>query len=297
MAGGDRTAVTVIGLGAMGSAIAGAFLNDGNPTTVWNRSTGKADALVARGAIRATTVADAFTASPLVVLCASDYTAVREIIDPVGEAVSGRVLVNLTTGTPDQARKTARWAAEHGAEYLDGGILADPEQIGTPASRLYYGGSRGAFEVHQATLKVLGEEATYYGTDAGLASVYFMALIGLSYEIWIAYLNSLALIGAENVGARTFAPTATEVLTPTLELLNEFARAADTGDYPPVAGRLKTHAALMDDLIDTWQARGMDVGRLKYVKTLIERRVAAGHGADGFSSLIDTIKEQRKDVL
>lgn len=174
------------------------------------------------------------------------------------------------------------------------GILADPEQIGTPGARLYYSGSRGAFKTHQATLKVLGEAATYYGTDAGLASVYFMALIGLSYEIWIAYLHTLALVGAENVDAMTFAPSATEVLTPTIGLLTEFARAADDGNYPAVAGPLSTHAALMDDLIDTWQARDIDVERLKQVKTLIDRRVAEGHGTDGFSSLIETIKKQRK---
>jgi hypothetical protein len=33
----------------------------------------------------------------------------------------------------------------------------------------------------------------------------------------------------------------------------------------------------MDDLIDTWQARGIEVERLKHVKTLIDGRVADGH--------------------
>ncbi len=296
MAGDDRTAVTVIGLGAMGSALADAFLKGGNPTTVWNRSANKTDALVAKGALRAATITNAFAASPLVVLCVLDYTAVQEILDPLGDAVSGRVLVNLTTGSPDQARETARWAAERGAEYLDGGILADPEDIGTPGARLYYSGSQVAFEAHQATLKVLGEVATYYGTDAGLASLYFMAVIGLNYEIWIAYLDTLALVGAENVEAMTFAPHATEVLTPMIELLAETARAVDGGQYPPLAGPLTAHAALMDDLIDTWQARDIDVERLKHVKTLIDRRVAEGHGADGFSSLIEAIKKQRKGL-
>ena len=39
----DRTPVTVIGLGLMGQALAGAFLRAGHPTTVWNRSAAKAD--------------------------------------------------------------------------------------------------------------------------------------------------------------------------------------------------------------------------------------------------------------
>ena len=42
--------VTVIGLGPMGRAMAAAFLAAGQPTTVWNRTAGKADELLARGA-------------------------------------------------------------------------------------------------------------------------------------------------------------------------------------------------------------------------------------------------------
>lgn len=41
--------VAVLGLGAMGRALAGALLAAGRPVTVWNRSAGKADELVARG--------------------------------------------------------------------------------------------------------------------------------------------------------------------------------------------------------------------------------------------------------
>ncbi len=49
--GEKRSPVTVIGLGPMGQALAGAFLKNGHPTTVWNRSAGKAEALVAQGAM------------------------------------------------------------------------------------------------------------------------------------------------------------------------------------------------------------------------------------------------------
>lgn len=288
-------AVTVIGLGAMGSAVAGAYLDGGHPTTVWNRSAGKADPLVARGAIQAATVEEAVAASPAAIISLLDYAAVRGVLDPLGDVVAGKVIVNMTTGTPGQARETARWAADNGAKYLDGGILGDPGQIGTPAARLYFSGDPAAFESHEATLKVMGEDAAYYGADAGLASVFHTALVGMSYEIWVSYLHTLALVGAENVRATAFAPAANSVLTPTLGLLTEFARAADEGDYPPVAGPLSTHAALMDDLIAARRAHDVDTGRLEYVKTLIDRRVAEGRGADGFSSLIEKINDQRRD--
>lgn len=213
-----------------------------------------------------------------------------ETLDSVGDAVSGRVLVDLTTGTPDQGRATADWAAEHGADYLDGGIMADPENSGTPQTSFLYSGSHGAFEAHEATLRVLGE-VTYLGTDAGLASLHFMALIGLGYETWISYLDTLALVGAENIAATRFAPFATGMFTASTELMSAMARAVDDGDYPPDAGPLSVHQALMDDLIDMRESRGVDAERLKHVKALVDRRVAEGHGAEGFSSLIEVIKQ------
>src|SRR5687768_17444861 len=120
---------TVIGLGAMGVALAAAFLKDGHPTTVWNRTTEKADALVARGARRASTVADAIHASPVVVVCVLDYDVVREVLGPAWGALSGKAVINLTNGTPQQAREMAEWVAAQGADYLDGGIMATPPMI------------------------------------------------------------------------------------------------------------------------------------------------------------------------
>lgn len=80
--------VTVIGLGAMGQALAGAFLDAGHPTTVWNRSTDKGEALLARGAVRAASAEEAVLASGLVVVCVVDHDASRTI-DLVFGAVAG----------------------------------------------------------------------------------------------------------------------------------------------------------------------------------------------------------------
>jgi 3-hydroxyisobutyrate dehydrogenase-like beta-hydroxyacid dehydrogenase len=75
--------VTVIGLALMGQALAGAFLRDGYPTTVWNRTAAKAGQLVAHGARLAGSAGGAVAASPLVVVCVSDDDAVHELADKV----------------------------------------------------------------------------------------------------------------------------------------------------------------------------------------------------------------------
>lgn len=286
----DRSAVTVLGLGSMGAALATAFVRDDRRTTVWNRTPEKADRLVADGAVRAMTVADAVVASPLVVVCVLDHAAVLDILDALGDAATGRAVVNLTSGTPDQARAAAGWATARGVEYLDGGIMADPENIGTAEAMFVYSGSQGAFDVHEATLRLLGESVTYLGTDPGAASLHFMAIVGLCYETWISYLDTLALVGTDGVEASTFAPFATGMFTAMTGLMTAMARAVDDGHYPPDSGTLVVHQALMDDLIDTWESRNVDATRLRHVKALVDRRVAEGHGANGFSSLIEIIR-------
>jgi 3-hydroxyisobutyrate dehydrogenase-like beta-hydroxyacid dehydrogenase len=60
--------VTVIGLGAMGRALAGALLDAGHRTTIWNRSPGKGEELVARGAVRAGSAEEATLSHLLVAL-------------------------------------------------------------------------------------------------------------------------------------------------------------------------------------------------------------------------------------
>lgn len=126
--------VTVIGLGPMGRALAGAFLDAGVRTTVWNRTPGRDRELVDRGAVSASSAEEAVAASALTVVCVVNYDAVDAILrrDAVAGALKGRTVVNLTADTPGRARDAGAWAAEHGVRYLDGAIMTPTVTIGTP---------------------------------------------------------------------------------------------------------------------------------------------------------------------
>lgn len=290
--GEGHTPVTVVGLGKMGSALAGAFLSGGYPTTVWNRSADKADPLVQAGATRAATVADAVAASPLVVVCVLDYDAVHEVLDPLGEALSGRVLVNLTTATPEQARETAAWAAERGAGYLDGAIMAVPEVIARPEALLLYSGSRETFESHRRELDSLGP-STYLGTDAGLAALHDLAMLSGMYGIIGGFLHGAALVGTGKVKATEFlsllAPLANGVVIE--EILPSLAEQIDAGDYTKGAvSNLGPHAVALANVVEASGAQGIDVALMKPMRELVERRMADGHGDGDISSLIELLR-------
>lgn len=280
--------VSVLGLGDMGSAIAKTFVDRGYRTTVWNRTASKSVPLVDAGATAATTAAEAVAASPLVVVCVLDSTAVDEVLGSVDAAVAGKVLVNLTSGTPSQARANERWARDRGAEYLDGKIMGDPPYVGTPNVMFPFSGSRSAFDAHESTLQVLGSIA-YHGTDAGLAAVEFMSQVAVGYEFLIGFLHALRLVQAEGVDVAGFAERVAGSLGGYPPLLTSFGAAVKSGEYGPDLGSLNVQAALMDDMISHRESIGVEAVRMREVKELMDRRIAQGHGDQGFSSLFELL--------
>jgi 3-hydroxyisobutyrate dehydrogenase-like beta-hydroxyacid dehydrogenase len=119
------TEATVIGVGSMGPALARALLRDGHRVTVWNRTSAKVEPLVRDGAVLAHGAAVAVGASLIVTVCVEDYKLTRSILgtEEVAPALAGRVPVELSTGTPQDARDAEAWARERGADYLDGAII------------------------------------------------------------------------------------------------------------------------------------------------------------------------------
>jgi 3-hydroxyisobutyrate dehydrogenase-like beta-hydroxyacid dehydrogenase len=77
--------VGFIGLGRMGSGIAGSLLAGGNPLTVWNRSPEKAEELARRGAQVASSVAEACSGAEVVMtMLANDEVLLEIALGPGG---------------------------------------------------------------------------------------------------------------------------------------------------------------------------------------------------------------------
>ncbi|WP_033439415.1 NAD(P)-dependent oxidoreductase [Saccharothrix sp. NRRL B-16314] len=283
-----NTSVSVLGLGEMGSVLAAALVRAGHPTTVWNRSPGKADALVDLGATAATTARDAVTAGDVVVACLFDAASVHEVLDPIAGLLTGRTLVNVTSTTPDQAREIAGWAVEHGITYLDGGIMAVPSMIGQPGSSVLYSGSAAAFEQCRPLLDLWGD-STYFGEDPGLASLYDFALLSGMYVMFAGFLHGAAMVAGAGVSATEFAGRAAPWLSAMTGGFAGFAAVVDGGDYT-VAGQQSLEFSDLGDMVEASAAQGISTEVIGVVQNLIRRQVDAGHGKEGFARIIESIK-------
>jgi 3-hydroxyisobutyrate dehydrogenase-like beta-hydroxyacid dehydrogenase len=287
----SRPAVTVVGLGEMGAALAGAFLDAGHPTTIWNRSPRRADSLVARGAVQAATVTDAVAASRLLVVNVASNAAARQVLDEASDVLSGRVLVNLTDGTSEEARRMAAWAIERGADYLHGQIMTIAPGIGQPESTVFYGGPQVVFATHEPTLKVLAGGTTYLSDDAGIPSLYGMAVHGVMWATLNGFLHALALLATEGIEGATFLHHAAPSLTGVASVLPGIAQEVDRGEHGTDYGSLRLHLSSISHLVEESAARGIDVALPERTKALVEEAIARGHAGDSYSRVVDLLSK------
>ncbi|AFU02661.1 NAD(P)-dependent oxidoreductase [Nocardia brasiliensis] len=277
MAESTNTTVTVLGLGAMGQALAATVLKGGKQAVVWNRTPGKDADLTAAGAISAATVAEALDGGGPIIAVLFDHASVHETLDPVAEKLRGRQLVNLTSTAPNEARELAAWSAEHGIDYLDGGIMAVPPMIGHPGASILYSGSRTVYDENLPTLQLFAT-AEYFGDDAGLASTYDFALLSGMYTMFGGFLHGAAMMRSVGVPATDFAERAMRWVSAMTQSLPAFGALIDAGNYADPTQTISFHKAAIDAITRATRDAGVTTDFIAPLKTLIDRQVADGNG-------------------
>lgn len=276
--------ITVLGLGLMGQALARTLADAGHIVTVWNRTPGRAAALNDEAITEAATLDEAIGSSALVVAVLRDHASVHDALDPQTESLRGRTLINLTSTAPGQARELAQWAHTNGIAYLDGGIMATPDMIGTERSSILYSGSADVHRRHRPILELWGE-AAYFGEDAGMASLWDFSLLSSMYIMFAGFMHGAAMVGASGVTATEYAKRAVPWLNAVAPTMPHLAGRIDSGDYTTDVQHLDFTKAAADAIHRTAVEQGVNPTMFEHIKHLIDRHVADGHGAQAFERI------------
>ncbi|GAA3942785.1 NAD(P)-binding domain-containing protein [Streptomyces gulbargensis] len=286
-----KQAVTVIGLGPMGQAMARAFLDAGHAVTVWNRTASRADALVAGGAVLANSVEDAVKTNELVILSLTDYEAMYKVLEPATGALAGRVIVNLSSDTPEKTRAGARWIAEHGGIHITGGVTVPPSGIGNRESYTFYSGPREAFDRHRETLETL-TTTDYRGEEPGLAALMYQIGMVMFWTSMLSYWQAVALADANGLKAEDIMPHANQTMAAMPNFIEFYTKRIDAGDHGGDVDRLAMGMASVEHVLHTNADAGVDTALPAAVADLFRRGMDAGHEADSFSSLVELLKKK-----
>ena len=177
-----------IGLGAMGSRMAGRLLAAAYDLTVYNRRRDRARPLEEGGARVASTPAEAARNVEIVLVSVADDAAAEAVIagtdGALSAAQSGAIIINTSTVSPGLSRRLSEAALVKGAFVLDAPVSGSTPQAEQGQLVIFVGGEKAVYERCLPILAVLGRESFYVG-PAGSGSTMKLcvnALLGLGVQ-------------------------------------------------------------------------------------------------------------------
>ena len=282
------TTVSVIGLGKMGSALAQCFIDKGVSTTVWNRSASKAERFADTATI-ASSSAEACAASDIVVTCVSNYANADTILhaSDTTKALKGKLLVQLTSGSPNDARICDAWAKENGIDYLDAAILGYPSGVGGPGAVVFYSGDKAHWNTHQQTLSLLAGSSRYVGEAIGAAAAVDCAILETLYAATAGALHGAALCEAEGYPTEDYFDALRELFPLVSGTIEVSADMVNRRDYAGDQCALSVHLAAIKNI----QRASRDANLASEVPDSLVRAYARpvedGHGDDELAVIFE----------
>ena len=162
-----------IGLGHMGAAMARNLLKAGHEVTVWNRSPGKADALVADGAGRAATPAEAAAGEVVHTMLADDHALEAVtfgdggILSASGQAIH---ISHSTIGLP-LAERLAKAHADHGSTLVSAPVFGRPAAAEAAKLFVVAAGPAAALARCQSLFDAVGQKSFFVGDHPPAANM------------------------------------------------------------------------------------------------------------------------------
>ena len=149
--------VAFLGLGRMGALMAGHVLSGGHDLVVWNRTPGKAAALVERGAREAPSISAAVSGADVVALMLFGPDSVRAVLREVcAAAPPGTLVIDSTTVGPEAAREFAATATAAGLRYVDAPVAGSVGPAADGTLGVLAGGAQGDVDEALPVLSLWG---------------------------------------------------------------------------------------------------------------------------------------------
>ncbi|MFI6038540.1 NAD(P)-dependent oxidoreductase [Streptomyces sp. NPDC051315] len=155
--------VAVLGLGRMGTGLAGRLLDQGVRVRVWNRTAERAEPLAAAGAFVAAHPADAVAGTTAALCTVADGEALGDVLrGPDGVLAGGSypgTLICASTVAPEEVVQIAG----NLPSVLDVGMLGNRDHARDGELRLFVGGEESVFDAGRPLLETLGKEVVHLG--------------------------------------------------------------------------------------------------------------------------------------
>jgi 3-hydroxyisobutyrate dehydrogenase-like beta-hydroxyacid dehydrogenase len=258
---------------------------------VWNRTAERAKPILNQGTVLAPSALAAVQASPVVLICVADYAASRSILASPGvaDALRGKVLVQLSTGTPQDARDD--WAALSGVAYLDGALLATPGQIGRPDTPLFISGEERALASCRPVLEAIAGNILYMGEPIGNAAAWDLATLSCMFGAMSGFFHGARICESEGLKVNEFSQMIGAISPVLGEMIDAEGQAIHTGRYGEPESSMATCAG--SGLLFVKQAREakLDASFPDFLMGLFDRALGAGFANERLAAMIKVLRQ------
>ena len=149
-----------VGIGAMGSVMAGHILASGRDVLGWDQRADAIEPLVQAGG-RAAATLDEVCAAPVVISMVTGDAGTRELAFGAGAMIEklrpGAIHIAMSTITPAMSRELSVAHGTHGQRYLAASVFGRPEAATAAQLLVNSSGEKDVYEATRPILALLGE--------------------------------------------------------------------------------------------------------------------------------------------
>jgi 3-hydroxyisobutyrate dehydrogenase len=263
----------------------------GFPLAVWNRSPGRAAALVDLGAREARTPAELAGGSDLVVICIRDTPDVEAVLfEPQGIAEGAReggLVVDCSTISPAATRDFAGRLAERGLHMVDAPVSGGSEGAVNATLTIMVGGETEDVARARPVLERLGRTITHMGPiGSGQATKAVNQVILCGAYLGVA--EGLVLAMKEGLDPERVVQALSGGAAQSWVLANRSGRMI-ADDYP-LGFKLALHRKDLGIALEMAERLGVPLPVAELTARLEDGLLEEGHGDEDMSSLARAIR-------
>ncbi len=289
---GKHEVVGLIGLGLVGSAIAENLLARGYHVVGFDIDPAQCGAHEKRGGITAKNLREVAEKTTLIILSLMTTETVCQVIEGEDGLLSGgkvpSLIIDTTTGTPDDAMALAERLKQKGITYLDAPISGSSQQIRDREALFMVGGEQTTFASNEALFDAIANQAFYVGPSGSGAKAKLASNLILG-------LNRLVL--AEGL---VFAEKMELDLTSFLTLLKvspAYSVAMDikgekmlAGDFSPQA-KVSQHHKDLQIILDCAASAGQELPLAQVHQHILQGLITVGDGELDNSAVYKALRQ------
>jgi 3-hydroxyisobutyrate dehydrogenase len=184
----EKSKLGFVGIGYMGRPIARRLLESGFRLAAFDRDHNKAEELMRYGGTAAQSIAELAGSCSVVLSCLPSDEAVLDIYrGPDGvfaNAVSGSLVIDLSTVYPETSQELSRLGTERGVEVLDVTISGSTPAAENGLLTLFGGGDKQCFDAAESIFRVIAKKYFYVGRSGSGATMKLVVntLLGIGMQ-------------------------------------------------------------------------------------------------------------------